>query len=189
MLLWTLAVNAAGFTVIPLAIKYALLLQSEYALLHQSEYAQGIVLTLVTSLFCPLAGWLADVHFGRYKILKVSFWFAWISTAGLTILLTLSINISIPSAVMTTASVLIILPMGFSYAVFMVNCIPFAMDQMPDSFWGTSECTHQLVRLGYGIWEEQLHMLGQYIIQEPETAVRDPDICTDCCLSDTDYCY
>ena len=152
MLLWTLAVNAAGFTVIPLAIKYALLLQS--------EYAQGIVLTLVTSLFCPLAGWLADVHFGRYKILKVSFWFAWISTAGLTILLTLSINISIPSAVMTTASVLIILPMGFSYAVFMVNCIPFAMDQMPTA---SGEQVSALINWYVWVWNlgGAITMLGQ----------------------------
>ena len=127
VLLWTFAVNAVGYTVFRLVI-------GNYFKnwFPQGIYTQGIAAITVVLLSCPLAGWLADVYFGRYKILKVSLWFMWISTAGLAILYALSIaGVSTPSAIMKTASVLIALPMGFSYAAFLANGIPFAMDQMP----------------------------------------------------------
>ena len=126
MLLWTFAIHAVGYTVFRLAVG-----NDADDWFPKSMDAHGIISTIQILLFCPLAGWLADVYIGRYKILKVSLLFMWISTAGLAILYTLSININIPSAVMTTASVLIPLPMSFSYAAFQANGIPFAMDQMP----------------------------------------------------------
>ena len=141
MLLWTFAIHAVGYTVFQSEVEHHI---------DDDWFPKGQEIAALTMivLFCPLAGWLADVYFGRYKILKVSLLFTWISTAGLAILYTLSININIPSSVKTATSVLIALPMGFSFAAFLANGIPFAMDQMPAASGGTSECTHQLVHLG-----------------------------------------
>ena len=41
---------------------------------------QGLEITMVALGFTlPLAGWLADIHFGRYKVIRWSMWIMWIA--------------------------------------------------------------------------------------------------------------
>ena len=47
----------------------------------------GIVLGVVMAVLYVFAGWLADVYFGRYKVMKGSIWVMWLGSVGGTHLL------------------------------------------------------------------------------------------------------
>ena len=46
-----------------------------------------IIAGVVMAVLSVFAGWLADVYFGRYKVMKVSIWFMWLGSVGGTLLL------------------------------------------------------------------------------------------------------
>ena len=84
---------------------------------------------VVTGVLLVFAGWLADVYFGRYKVMKVSIWFMWLGSVGGTLLLmiyTLSPHNALKyiSVIVAYACVIIGLS-GLN-----VNAIPFGTDQM-----------------------------------------------------------
>jgi len=44
---------------------------------------RGLLLVIAQLLFLPIFGWLADVHFGRYKVMNTGIWIMWVcSVAG-----------------------------------------------------------------------------------------------------------
>ena len=91
-----------------------------------------IILTTV-GLTIPLAGWLADVRYGRYKIIQWSMWTMWISSvllvAGLVILQLLESQSD--TALKLVMSLLI--PLGIGYGGFQANIIQFGVDQLLDA--------------------------------------------------------
>ena len=97
-----------------------------------SSLVYVIILTTV-GLTIPLAGWLADVRYGRYKIIQWSLWTMWISslllTSGLVILQLLeSQNDTVLKLVMS-----LLIPLGIGYGGFQANIIQFGVDQLPDA--------------------------------------------------------
>ena len=117
---------------------YALSTKGNY--MHNSRALQagpGTVVILILVIFCPLAGWLADVHFGRYKVMRVGLWLMWIGTVffGITMIFyvlyghgtfrmkLLNFTGILPSAILFTAGL----------AAFAVNALQFGVDQMPDA--------------------------------------------------------
>ena len=46
-----------------------------------------IVVGVVMAVLYVFAGWLADVYFGRYKVMKGSIWIMWLGSVGGTLLL------------------------------------------------------------------------------------------------------
>ena len=97
-------------------------------------------------LFYPLAGYLGDVHFGRYKTVRCSLWTIWIVllTAGVVasggfiyllvnvssfVINVSSIVVTIVCAVYVVAYILI----NVGFAGFRANVIQFGMDQLQDS--------------------------------------------------------
>ena len=97
------------------------------------EVEQQVVFILY-AVFCPFAGWLADVYFGRYKVMRAGLWLMWVgSIAGV---LAQIIKLEVPDtesilcySVMVLAA--IVFTLGFS--AFSVNAMPFGTDQMPDA--------------------------------------------------------
>ena len=97
------------------------------------EVEQQVVFILY-AVFCPFAGWLADVYFGRYKVMRAGLWLMWVgSIAGV---LAQIIKLEVPDtesilyySIMVLAA--IVFTLGFS--AFLVNAIPFGTDQMPDA--------------------------------------------------------
>ena len=92
----------------------------------------GLDLSLPLLLY-PLAGWLADVKLGRYRVLKTSIWILWASS----ILLLIYLLVKEMSTHPFFTRDIVILPISIIYlgntlglAGFQANIIPFGMDQM-----------------------------------------------------------
>ena len=88
-----------------------------------------IINGVVTAVLFLFAGFLADVYFGRYKVLKVSIWVMWLGSVGGTLLLEFYSLSSVDalkyiSVVVTYACVTI------GSTGLIVNAIPFGIDQM-----------------------------------------------------------
>ena len=86
-------------------------------------------------LLYPLAGWLADVHLGRYKTIRASLWLMW---SGFVVFL-LVFSIYYPNRQHDWAHVLafyvtfpiVFIVINVGIAGFQANIIPFGLDQMP----------------------------------------------------------
>jgi peptide/histidine transporter 3/4 len=85
----------------------------------------------VMGLSVPLAGWLADVRFGRYKVLSCSLWIMWISamlsTAALVVIEVVSFKYN------NILLIALLVPEGIGYGLFQVTIIQFGIDQLTDS--------------------------------------------------------
>ena len=98
------------------------------------------VIFAVIAILMPVAGWLADVRFGRYKVICWSMWTMWIST----MLLSMSyVAVSIMELQNDHTYKKIALVLIGLYAIgiggFVVNIIQFGIDQLPDA--STTEIT------------------------------------------------
>ena len=126
MMLWAFAMNATCYTVL------VTITLNVNALRNAS--GDGMIAIIVTSIACPISGWLADVYVGRHRALRVSMWLVWVGAVGIVLTSTLHIAWeSIPKQVKEVANVLFSIPMCLGFAGFVANGIPFAIDQMPEA--------------------------------------------------------
>ena len=112
------------------------------ALELNSVHAAGVIyllLTLIQSLsqmlLYPIGGWIADVYFGRYRVMKASLWLMWSGTILLSSSLCVNMLFSSNQEWMqaTTKAVLLpvaVLAMEAGIAGFNANAIPFGIDQL-----------------------------------------------------------
>ena len=88
-----------------------------------------LVSGVVTAVLYLFAGWLADVYFGRYKVMKVSIWVMWLGSVFGTLLLVIYSLSSLDSlkyiSVVVAYACITIGSIGF-----IVNAVPFGTDQM-----------------------------------------------------------
>ena len=92
-------------------------------------------------LFYPLAGYLGDVRFGRYKTVPCSLWTIWIALlSGVVVSGILIFMISIANtiiiiiiSVMAVCAVVAVIVINVGFAGFRANVIQFGMDQLQDS--------------------------------------------------------
>ena len=119
-----------------------LLIQSGYYLIRhkliwQTTVSNIIVPTigfLVLAIFSPIAGWLADVYFGRYKVIKWSIWIVWSSSLLLTISSVIAELVSgyeHAGSDIVDAALLIVMEVGLVGCIS--NILQFSMDQLPDA--------------------------------------------------------
>ena len=108
------------------------------AVLEYKHHLPRAISAAVFALCCPIAGWLADVYFGRYKVMRAGLWLMWIGSIAFT--LTLLVIVNLDEQCLETRKTLIfigVIVAGISltvgYTAFLVNAIPFGMDQMPDA--------------------------------------------------------
>ena len=97
-----------------------------------------IVINMVTFLY-PILGWLGDVHFGRYKMIKCSVWLMWFASllsCFSSILYSLKlIHDKLFNAMIYISSALAAFGLGGMFT----NMIPFGIDQIIDA--SSSEIT------------------------------------------------
>ena len=81
-----------------------------------------------------LSGWLADVHFGRYKVMRTCMWLVWVSSvAGVVVLIIQSLTLQ------TAFRYILLLPRFcqlVACAAYVANVIPFGTDQI---FYASSD--------------------------------------------------
>ena len=133
ILLWnSLILSSYG----SLGLVFAEVLQS--ASVH-SDRVIYLILTLLQALtqifLYPLAGWIADVYFGRYRVIKASFWLMWTGAILLTARLCLDMLLPpshewIKVALKAILYPLAVLVIEIGLAGFNANSIPFGTDQL-----------------------------------------------------------
>ena len=136
-----------------LVLIWSLLLQSEYYLIRHEFIWQTTVRSiavpstgfLVMVILSPIAGWLADVYFGRYKVIKWSILIVWSSSLPLT---TSSVIAEFMSAYehagrnIINAVLLIMVELGLM-GVFS-NVLQFSVDQLPDASTEDNHIVHTM---------------------------------------------
>lgn len=103
-------------------------------------FVTGLLQYTLPGLLYPVAGWLADVKFGRYKVIRASMLLMWVGSIVLVSSLILQYKFTYPPnenedvtrylSKPVLALVYIVNAMGI--AGFHANIIPFGLDQMED---------------------------------------------------------
>ena len=93
-------------------------------------YVQVVTLGVTVSI----AGWIADVCFGRYKMMYVSTWFTWATLIVSTMSLVLARTVdSYTSNVHSYVNGVLWVIIAVGYGGFQANVIQFGMDQLHDA--------------------------------------------------------
>ena len=99
-------------------------------------YSKPVYTALIVAfgLTIPFAGWLADVRFGRYKIISSSIWIMWISALLLTIGQLVLQSVSVSNTVYFYKYLTIFaIPLTIGFVSFQANIIQFGVDQLYDA--------------------------------------------------------
>ena len=94
-------------------------------------YLVFALIQISAGFMIPLAGWLADIRFGRYKVIHFSMRTMWISSLLLTASLIISQSLDLHNLSMVLH--LFLLPLGVGYGGFQANIIQFGVDQLCDA--------------------------------------------------------
>ena len=93
-----------------------------------------VIQTVVYIFYLPFAGWLADVYFGRYKVMHAHLLLMWVGSVATV--LTLTVEYLYPQTT-TVLNYCVLLPAMIAAIVgqrgFLVTSLPFGTDQMPDA--------------------------------------------------------
>ena len=102
-----------------------------------STYSKPVYTALIIAigLTIPFAGWLADVHFGRYKIISSSIWTMWISamllTSGQMALQLLGVSNTVYFYIIYLT--ILAIPLTIGFVAFQANIIQLGVDQLYDA--------------------------------------------------------
>ena len=102
-----------------------------------------ILQAVTAGLVMPLTGWLADVRFGRYKVVTWSSWAMWISSLLVTASFVVVQLVESYKATHKILSLALLVPLGIGFCGFQANIIQFGVDQLPDA--STDEITSFIV--------------------------------------------
>ncbi len=131
VLAWVFLVFGAFLTMFRIAIDDAWLRTHGTHILQSQPVA-----VVILSICCPFAGWLADVYFGRYRVIYAGLWLMWVGTVLGTLVLAVQYTIcnydSVRQAVLAV-DILAAILVTTGFASFVVNSVQFGMDQMPDA--------------------------------------------------------
>jgi hypothetical protein len=89
-----------------------------------------VIASSIAQVLFPVIGHISDTYICRHRVLRFSYWLAWVSFAVLGVATSLhkqnGLNAVTRYAILPTVFVFI----SVSFVCFMVNVIPFALDQM-----------------------------------------------------------
>lgn len=92
----------------------------------------GIILVTSTLLY-PIGGWLADTHFGRYKVIHYSMWIIWIGIVLATFSNVMSNEFSAYSEINVWIFRALRVIMAIGLGGFQSNIVQFGVDQLTDA--------------------------------------------------------
>ncbi len=103
----------------------------------QSSVSYNIVGMSVVALIGPIAGLFAGIYCGRYKAVHAGVWMMWTASAVDVLLFTLQWFLPESQQILSYSGFLIAAVVSFvGLALFLVNSVPFGLDQMPDASGG-----------------------------------------------------
>ena len=126
VLMWTILVYGCYYNSIQLSNRVTWL--PEFM-----SSAPGVVSVMIFVLCCPLAGWLADVYFGRYKVMSAGLWLIWVGSIMGVIIQLIELQVPRTSILKYTAMVLVGVLITVGFAAYAANAVAFGTDQMPDA--------------------------------------------------------
>ena len=114
-----------------LVLSYLVTNVYSYILYAVSRQNSTRAILAITGLTLPLAGWLADVRYGRYKVLSFCLWMMWISSLLLTLTIVVADfnNFKYESILMA----IFLIPLGIGWGGFQANVIQLGIDQLIDA--------------------------------------------------------
>ena len=115
-----------------------------------------VVQAIAGAILMPLAGWLADVHFGRYKVIRWSLWIMWLNSLLVTLSFVLVQTVESYSGVHTKLSLVFVAFMGVGFCGFQANVVQFGIDQLLDA--STIEITSFIA------WYAGSFLSGRFVI-------------------------
>ena len=167
-----------------LVLIWILLIQSGYYLIRHKfiwqTTANGIVVPsigfLVVVIVSPIAGWLADVYFGRYNVIKWSILTLWSSSMFLTISSVIAKLVSgYEHAGSNTVDATLLIVMEIGLVGFVCNILQLSIDQLPDasteeivSFirWMAWTTFSSAVALNYSLFcvQKEYELIGLFVV-------------------------
>ena len=108
--------------------------------LVESIVPKGLEITVVAlGLTLPFAGWLADIRFGRYKVIRCSIWIMWIVSMLITINAVVAQFVTDHYNIEKRISQTMIFILAIGFGGYQANAIQFGLDQLQDA--STTEIT------------------------------------------------
>ena len=91
----------------------------------------------------PIAGWLADAHVGRYKVMRCSIWIMWIAAVLTTVSSVISQSVDAYSHIDTKMQVVLLVFTAIGLGGYQASIVQFGLDQLQDA--STIEITSLIV--------------------------------------------
>ena len=85
------------------------------------------------SLTLPMAGWLADVYFGRYKVIHCSMWVMWVGSILATVSSVVAQSVESYDAINNKVMLAFAALMMIGFGGYQANIIQFGIDQLHDA--------------------------------------------------------
>ena len=105
---------------------------------NQSVLIQAILIFCVR-MVGSITGWLADVRFGRYRVITWSAWIMWISSVLMTLSSVIAHLVEPYKNIDSKVSLAFLIVVGLGYCGFTINLLQFGVDQLHDA--STTEIT------------------------------------------------
>ena len=115
------------------------------------------------ALTMPLAGWLADVRFGRYKVITWSIWTMWACSVLITLGAVVADLVEPHRDINSKVSIAFLIVMGVGFCGAQANLIQFGVDQLHDA--STAEITSFIA------WYAGSFVSGRFILDYISTCV------------------
>jgi peptide/histidine transporter 3/4 len=110
-------------------------LLNNYILL--ASYHDLVITSIMTiiGVTLPVAGWLADVRFGRYKVMRCSIWTMWIGSVLLTMVYVVFslIEFSHSGLIRKVLTILVVVILAFGSGGFQAIVVQFGVDQLSNA--------------------------------------------------------
>ena len=161
--------------IVLLVWNFLLINVSHYLIVYVHRPSGASIGTVAVGLTLPFAGWLADVYFGRYRVIHWSMWIMWIGSMLATTSSVVAQLVDGYHKIFQEIQVAIFIIMAIGFGSYQANIIQFGLDQLQDAStteiitfirWYVWTCfssftinifTHQCI-------SEEYHILGQTLV-------------------------
>ena len=131
----------------------------------KNELLFVLVQAIGAGVLMPLAGWLADIRFGRYRVITLSVWMMWISSVLSAVGSVVAQLFEPYQHIDSKVSLAMLLLMGIGFCGFQANLVQFGVDQLHDA--STIEITSFIA------WYTGTYLSGRFTLYFVLTCLHD----------------